>query len=55
MEHETFYLDTGNDRVYFNVIDGTIVCHGKTSAVPYGKLITFIQTARELGLAAGKI
>lgn len=24
MEHETFYLDTGNDRVYFNVIDGTL-------------------------------
>lgn len=55
MEHETFYIDTGNDRVYFNVIDGTIVCRDKTSAVPYKKLITFLQTAKELGMKVGKI
>lgn len=55
MEQEIFYLDTGNDRIYFNVIDGTIVCHDKTSAVPYEKLITFLQTAKELGMKVGKI
>lgn len=55
MEHEIYFIDTGRSRVYFNVTDGVVSCHDKSTPVSYDKFITFIQTARELGLMAGKI
>lgn len=55
MEQKTYYLDTGNDRVYFNVIDCETVCRDTTSRVSEDKLITFLQTAQELGLKAGSL
>lgn len=55
MEQKTYYLDTGNDRVYFNVIDCETVCRNTTSRVSEDKLITFPQTAKELGLKAGSL
>ncbi|WP_370790326.1 hypothetical protein [Leyella stercorea] len=55
MEQKTYYLDTGNDRVYFNVIGCETVCRDTTSRVSEDKLITFLQTAKELGLKAGSL
>lgn len=55
MEQKTYYLDTGNDRVYFNVIGSETVCRDTTSRVSEDKLITFLQTAQELGLKAGSL
>lgn len=55
MERKTYYLDTGNDRVYFNVIGSETVCRNTTSRVSEDKLITFLQTAKELGLKAGSL
>ena len=55
MEQKTYFLDTGNDRVYFNVIGSETVCRGITSRVSEDKLITFLQTAKELGLKAGSL
>lgn len=55
MEQKTYYLDTGNDCVYFNVIDCETVCRDTTSRVSEDKLITFLQTAKELGLKAGSL
>lgn len=55
MEQKTYYLDTGNDRVYFNVIDCETVCRDTTSRVSEDKLITFLQTAKELELKAGSL
>ena len=52
---KTYYLDTGNDRVYFNVIGSETVCRNTTSRVSEDKLITFLQTAKELGLKAGSL
>ena len=53
MRTDTYYLDTGNDRVYFNVTDGTIEVRGVTPKVPTTKLIDFLAIARELGFKAG--
>ena len=55
MEQKTYYLDTGNDRVYFNGIGSETVCRTTTSRVSEDKLITFLQTAKELGLKAGSL
>lgn len=55
METKTFYLDTGNDRLYFNIIGDVITCNSHVSHVPLDKLITFLHTARELGLKAGEL
>lgn len=55
MEQKTYYLDTGNDRIYFNVIGCETVCRDTTSRVSEDKLITFLQTAKELGLKAGSL
>lgn len=55
MQHETYYLDTGNDRVYFNVTDGIIEVRGATPKVPTTKLLDFLAIARELGFKTGKL
>lgn len=55
MEHETYYIDTGNDRVYFNIIDGTVVCLGKTTNISTNKLADFLAIGRELGFKTGKL
>lgn len=52
---ETYYLDTGSSKVWFNVADGSVTLHGQATPVPYDKFITFLQTARELGLKAGRL
>ena len=55
MIQETFYIDIGTSRLWFNVIDGVVCNHATPTPVPYDKFITFIQTARELGLKTGKL
>lgn len=55
MEMKTFYLDTGNDRVYFNITGDVITCKSNVSHVLYDKFITFLHTARELGLKTGEL
>lgn len=55
MEQKTYYLDIGNDRIYFNVIGSETVCRNTTSRVSEDKLITFLQTAKELGFKAGSL
>lgn len=52
MEQKTYYLDT---TVHFNVIGSETVCRNTTSRVSEDKLITFLQTAKELGLKAGSL
>ena len=52
---ETYYLDTGSSTVWFNVTDGSVTLRGHATPVPYDKFITFLQTAKELGLKAGRL
>lgn len=52
----TYYVDFGVGTVYFQAIDdNTIVCHDKQVTMPLQRFIDFINTAKELGLKAGKL
>lgn len=51
-----YYIDFGGGSTYFKVIDSnTIVCRDKAVTMPLQRFIDFINTARELGLNAGKL
>lgn len=54
---DIYYIDTGQQTCYFTVIDdNTIITPGETRVImPRARFIDFINTARVLGLKAGKI
>lgn len=55
MQYETYYLDTGNNHVYFNVTDGMVTCAGHVTQVSTTKLLDFLAIARVLGFKTGKL
>lgn len=53
---EVYFLDTGKNKVYFNILSDTkISCNHRIYTMPIEKFIDFIHTANELGLKAGKM
>lgn len=54
-KHDIYWLDTGQGRTWFHVADGVVESKQGRTAVPFDKFITFLQTARELGLKSGKL
>lgn len=54
-DNETYWLDTGNDRIYFNAVGGSIVCRGKDTEVRMYEFSHFLAIARELGFKTGKL
>lgn len=51
-----YYIDFGGGTTYFKVIDSnTVVCHDRAVTMPLQRFIDFINTAKELGLNAGKL
>ena len=55
MEDGTYYLDTGNGRVYFTVTGGIVHRREQDTKVRVYEFSHFIAIARELGLKAGKV
>lgn len=55
MRHETYYLDTGNGRVYFNTVDNTVLMGGRVINTDIAQLAAFLDLADCMGLKAGKL
>lgn len=54
--HETYYIDFGTAKLYYQVIDdNTIISRDKTATLPKDKFLTFLAIAKELGHKTGKI
>lgn len=52
---ETYYVDFGQGSVYYQVVDGAVICHDKKSPISLNKFLDFIATAKELGHKAGRL
>lgn len=55
MKRETYYLDTGNGRVYFNTVDNTVLMGGRVTDANAAQLAAFCDLANSVGLKAGKL
>lgn len=54
--HETYYIDFGTAKLYYQVIDdNTIISRDKTVTLPKDKFLTFLAIAKELEHKTGKI
>lgn len=55
MKRETYYLDTGHGRVYFNTVDNTVLMGGRVTDADAEQLAVFCDLANSMGLKAGKL
>lgn len=54
--NDIYYVDTGQQTIYFAIADdNTIIAPTGRVTMPRARFIDFINTARVLGLKAGKL